>query len=283
MSRLENALIALDAIVTVIYTILLVVEHLPPSTGFQLTIPPELSWGVLIILLVAISITIAVRYRQRSYFERGEGIMAFIFFPKGTPEENKTLEYHEKHFHKKLIVNFKRKPPQAYYLPTANTSYGWKLIHKYTDMWVSEEDTIYPDTDTEKWCEKRGYKLNPRSATKYELSKFDTRGGGDLINKLGGRTLDDVQIVFIYPWYSFSVHFLEKRIFPPSKRLLLKFSTKQAFEPPLYHMELIENEVLYTQSCTLFPLESLRGWCKRHGYTFNRRHYTEKELIGEQR
>lgn len=173
LSRLEKILMVLDIVVTVIYIALLVAEKLPPSTGFQIIIPPELSWGFLIVLVTSIVITIIVRYKQRRFIERIEKVHAYVFFPVGTPEENNNLDYHGKHFHKKLIVNFKTKPPQAYYLVAADTSYGWKLIHKYPDMWTSMEDSLYPNPDTHKWCEEKGYKLNPWNASKEELLKTD--------------------------------------------------------------------------------------------------------------
>lgn len=174
LSRLEKILMVLDIVVTVIYIALLVAERLPPSTGFQITISPELSWGFLIILVAIVTITIIVRFKQRRSIERIDGVEAFLFFPRGTLEENKTLDHHEKHFHKKLMVNFKQKPPQAYYLHAANTSYSWKLIQKYPDLWTSVEDSAYPDPDTQKWCEEKGYKLNSWSASKKELLKADT-------------------------------------------------------------------------------------------------------------
>lgn len=140
------------------------------SPSLPITIPQ------LIFTLIAVVGVVLIIYglRKTGNVERIEQVQAYIFFPKGTPEEDKTLEYHEKHFHKKLVVNFKKKPPQAYRLPAANTSYGWKLIKKYPDLWISVEDPIYPDPDTQKWCEERGYGLNPWSVSKKELLEADT-------------------------------------------------------------------------------------------------------------
>lgn len=173
LTRLEKILTVLDIVVTVIYIALLVAERLPPSIG-QITIPPELTWGFLITLVITVIITIIIRLKQRRSIERIEEVHAYVFFPVGTLEENKNLDYRGKHFHKKLIVNFKTKIPQAYYLTAADTSYGWKLIHKFPDMWTAMEDLLYPNPGTQKWCAEKGYNLNPWSASRKELLESDS-------------------------------------------------------------------------------------------------------------
>lgn len=103
-------------------------------------------------------------------------IQAHIFFPARTPEEHKTLDYHKKHLHHRLIVNHKTKPPKAYYM-TPN-SYGWKFIKDYPHKWVSE--VVYSDTYslddpnfTKKWCDEKGYELIARVAEKRDLLESD--------------------------------------------------------------------------------------------------------------
>lgn len=147
------------------------------SSNLPITIPQ------LIFVLLAVGgialIIYALRHKPavtptEDEIERIERVHAYIFFPIGTPEENKNLDYHKKYYHKKLIVNSKTKIPQAYILPAAETCYGWRLVHKYPDLWTSEEDSIYPNPDIQKWCDERGYHLNPWSASKKELLESDS-------------------------------------------------------------------------------------------------------------
>lgn len=174
LSRLEKAVLISELVTGFLWTIYILVQivgWLPPSGGWQIMIPPEVNWGIFVTLTIVVIIIVIVRLGQRYSIKHIECVHAYVFFPVGTLEENKNLDYHGKHFHKKLIVNFKTKIPQAYYLVAADTSYGWKLIHKFPDMWTAMEDLLYPNPDTHKWCEEKGYKLNPWSASKEELLK----------------------------------------------------------------------------------------------------------------
>lgn len=103
-------------------------------------------------------------------------VMAYLFFPAETPEKDKTLDYHSKNLHHRLIVNHKTTPPKAYYLTSG--SYGWKFIQENSDKWVSQvviskEYTIDDPDFTENWCKKKGYQLHPRVAEKEDLLESD--------------------------------------------------------------------------------------------------------------
>lgn len=129
-------------------------------------------------LLIALGI-----WKSEFKVKRIDGVQAFIFWPKGIPVENKTLDYHRKHFHKKLIVNFKTTPPEAYYLVASKTSYSWKLIGTFSDLYTSIEDSTYPNPDTPKWCEENGYHLNPHSASEEDLKKSTENKGTEIYFK----------------------------------------------------------------------------------------------------
>jgi hypothetical protein len=106
---------------------------------------------------------------EKGHVEYIDEVQAYLFFPEGTPTENKTLEYHARNLRYRLIVNFKTKPPTAYYL-TPNSE-GWHLIEKYPHKWISQ---IIPsheldDSFTSKWCAEKGFKLNPWVAEKKHL------------------------------------------------------------------------------------------------------------------
>jgi len=107
-----------------------------------------------------------------------------------------------------------------------------------------------------------------------EMAKAD-----ELVKKLQGRRLDDLRVVCLYPWYCRLFRSLQGTSVP--RRLLIKYSEKKAFEPPLHDLELIENEILDRQNYATRPFESCEKWSKRRGYNFTAKRYTEDELVGE--
>ena len=278
--NLEKIAIYLDIVVAFIYIILTAIDSLPLASG--LAVPAELIWGVLSTLIVSVIGTVVVRFRQRSYVERISGIMAYIFFPKGTPEENKTLDYSKKNFRKRLLVSFRKKPPQAYYLHAAGTSYGWKLINKYLDLWTSVEDSdIDSDQSTAKWCQKQRYELHPWGATKVELKEMTTDLNSDLLSELKKRKqegkLRDFRIIFLCPWYKFrsSGEWANKRV-------MIKRSTNEAFDAPVHVIELVINEILDHTTKVKWPWQTIKKWCKRNGnITYKDWRYSEEQLAEE--
>jgi hypothetical protein len=85
----------------------------------------------------------------------------------------------------------------------------------------------------------------------------------------------DFKLVMIYT-------FGKQEAYPPSKRLLLKIPTKEAFEPPITDLELYENGILSGENYSRFPYEPYTFWCFRHRNqirVFHRWRYPiEKEL-----
>ena len=99
-----------------------------------------------------------------------------MFFPKGTPEKDKNLDYHKRHLHHRLIVNGNTKTPKAYYMTP--DSYGWRFIETFPTFWVSEvvNEPNYKIDDpefTEMYCRKEHYRLIKRVADKKHLSEVD--------------------------------------------------------------------------------------------------------------
>jgi hypothetical protein len=114
--------------------------------------------------------------------------------------------------------------------------------------------------------EELGLSINQDGSV--ELAKVKTES--DLVSKLKGRKLEDLQIVFLE----------RKRFLSIANRrtLLLKISTKQAFLAPTCAPELLENGIVTSERLGMFRWESCKCWCKRHGYTLIERHYRESEL-----
>jgi hypothetical protein len=277
LEGLEKVAIYLDISAALVYIIFTAINSL---AGLNLKIPTDLIWIVLIILITSVIVTVVVRLKQRRYVMRIDGVMAYVFFPAGTLETDKTLDFHKKHCHKKLVVNFRRTPPQAYYLVDTNTSYAWKMVNKYPDMWTPVEDS-FPDQDTAKWCENNGYEFHPWSATKAELLVWALPLSSDLLAKLKERKLsgklDDFRIVFLCPWYRFRSSGKSS-----DKVILQKRSAKEVYDAPLHFVELGNNQILRSTTKVKWPWQTLKGWSKRHGgYTYMDWFYTEEQLLGE--
>jgi hypothetical protein len=130
-----------------------------------------------------------------------------------------------------------------------------------------------------------------RDPVPHELNLFYSRDKGfsllhiqttanAFIEKLIGKTLGDLQIIHIYPWYNAVFPVGENKI--ASKRVLLKVSNKQVYYVPWNDLDLTGFQIINKQTSTFRkPLESLKTWCKRYGYTLNRRQFTDQELLQE--
>jgi len=85
----------------------------------------------------------------------------------------------------------------------------------------------------------------------------------------------DFKLALIYTWG-------KPEVYPPRKRLLIKISTKEAFEPPIIDLELYDNDILSGENYSRLPHEPYFIWCLRHRNqikVFHRWRYPiEKEL-----
>jgi hypothetical protein len=90
---------------------------------------------------------------------------------------------------------------------------------------------------------------------------------------------DDLRLINLYPWYCRLFTSMQRRSAP--KRVLFKLSNHQAFEAPIYSDALADNFAVDRQNYAKRPFDSLKRWCKRQGYNYNPRHFTETELLGE--
>ena len=89
----------------------------------------------------------------------------------------------------------------------------------------------------------------------------------DLLLKLKGHKLEDLRVVFL------------QRI-RARRTLLLKKSTKEAFEAPVCVNELTANGIIADwQSFRMWPWENCKRWSKRQGYTFHQWRFPESELL----
>ena len=191
-----------------------------------------------------------------------------------------TLHYDGKKDTPEYIVNNKSK--QAYWISDLLTLYIRQRripTHRHKKGGVQA------------YLKEQGFTVNERDplpielGLKYRLDKTlwwaDSKLSSDLLDKLKGKKLDDLKLVFLFPWY---YHIIPTRGHDyPDKRLLLKNSTlKQAFEPPNIAMDLVENDIITSQIMVLRPFESLKKFAKRYdGYTYSRKSFTIKALLQE--
>jgi hypothetical protein len=156
-------------------TILIATVYHLPQPSAETIVLGIIGIGIIVVGSILIIQDVRNYFKTRGSFpqqdqdlERIGEVQAHLFFPASTLETQKTLDYHKEHFHHRLFVNHKTAPPSAYYLPT--DGFGWKLISKYPDLWVSETDpNPYDDSFTAKWCQEKGYQLFPVRVEKEDL------------------------------------------------------------------------------------------------------------------
>jgi hypothetical protein len=91
----------------------------------------------------------------------------------------------------------------------------------------------------------------------------------ELISKLGNRRLEDLQVVLLRRIsLGRYVH----------RTLLLKNSTKEAWQSPPCDSVLLANRKITSEEYTMRPWEDCKAWCKRLGYTYIPQRYPESKL-----
>jgi hypothetical protein len=100
----------------------------------------------------------------------------------------------------------------------------------------------------------------------------------NLLNKLNNQKIDDLKMVYLDPWYYAFSSTKEREL--PTKALLLQDSTRQAFEPDIFVIDLVAEKTIGFQRLTLRPFESLKKLAIRYGdYHYDRKVFTEKQLL----
>ncbi len=270
LSNLEKLYYVIGIISGILYAIFDVI--IPQvNIGFQITIPSFISWFLLIVFGTSLML-MAIRYLGID-IKRIGGVQAYIFFPIGTPEKNKTLKYHKSNFPHRLIVNSKTKPPTAYYLST--DSYCWKLINKYSNLWVSESDpSPYDDNFTKKWIEQNGFILISRNAEKKDLLEEEVAYDPKY---------KDVQVKLFYPWWyrlPVLISLLKRGPYrEPNKMLIINFKKKKCCPFPFKDRSLIRNRTISANNVVLRRKQHLTEWIDENELTFIDSLYWENELL----
>jgi len=198
------------------------------------------------------------------------GVTAYLFFPRGTVNEDKTLAYHEQHHYRRTIVNTKRKPPIAYYLPSG--SYSWRLIERHPELWFSELDTAPKDPDfVENWAKRRDYRFEPKSPSRENLLAMELYNP-DLVAPFDHR-LEHVEARLFYPFY--------QGILPtsfPHKRCILNWSTMKAWTLNEHTLQELGGKVR-PASTVWWPMpQYVQRWARKHGFEWSDKSPTMSEL-----
>ena len=219
-------------------------------------------------LLVVVATLIAISTRQSPIV----GVAAYLFFPKNTPDQDRTLQYHKDHHYHRTIVNFKTKPPNAYYLPTK--SYAWSLIEKHPELWVSEWDENPNDPDyVKKWCEAHKYSFGPRVPSRNDLLATEMF---NIVTNLD-QALEHVEWRFFIPYYHRS---LSKNMGVPPRRCILNWSTMKAFPCDFWAMKLVITGKIRGASIPWIPMPHyVQRWARSHGFEWSDRLPTMKDLL----
>jgi hypothetical protein len=180
---------------------------------------------------------------------------------------------------------------QAYYVPDLIVPF----IRPHKFSWVSydskeallayfEEQGITPknkypsDEELGLWLKQNG-----------SLVLAEPKLEPDLLERLKKRKLegklDDFQIVFLYPWYSWFLKFLHidvvKKGFPPYRRVLANLRTKEAFFAPPTCIDLYDKKIVGGVHYLPRPWESTAKFCKRfRGWAFQHEEFTAEKLAG---
>jgi hypothetical protein len=200
-------------------------------------------------------------------------VQAYLFFPQNTPEDSKKIEYHQKHLNHRVIVNFKTIPPKAYYLPVG--SYPWKLVKRHKELWIPELDRTPNNPDSaSKWCIAKGYKLEPRVATRRDLQEVAETNRQDLLDK----RLGHVEARMFY-------HFLDQsRSKTPSKRAILNWETMTAFSLDDWTLNLVKEGKIRSYNVTVVPLVfSVQRWAQKRRFTWSEKLPTMDDLLAQKK
>lgn len=184
------------------------------------------------------------------------------------------------------------KPHHPYFVANHNIKQAY-LVPELIDNYVRKHTFDYRSFDGEKslkdWFKKQDITPHDRYPTSYEeelglrfkrdgtLYGIFTRMNPELLAEYKENKLkfQDLRLLLIYPW-------LKPKAYPPTRRVLLKISTKEPFEPPLIDLELYENNVLDGQVYSRLPREPYKVWCWRNHFKQLRRwRYPIENLLPE--
>jgi hypothetical protein len=193
-----------------------------------------------------------------------------------------------------------RRPNLPYYIVNITTNHAYYVpdfIIPYVQKGNIAFSTRHNENELYSYFETQGiiYK-NPKYATDEDLGLWfllnrnlvlaENKVEPDLLEKLKRRAaetkLKNYQIIFLFPKYCWFFRFrkVEEKAWPPSRRILADYSTKEAFAAPSETMDLWRNRIISLDVCTPRPTEDISGWCKRkRKLTFNYRTFVVEELL----
>lgn len=190
-------------------------------------------------------------------------------------------------------------PQRPYVVVNENTKQAYwvsKLIEPYIKQYKFDWYTHDDEAKLRAWLRTQKVNLNQNKPSPEDLGLWLTAYGTlmplhnplnlEAIHKFrqqkNNGKFNDLQIAFIFPWYTYFSRSLFNRSFPPDKRLLLNFTTHVANSLPPSHLQLYREEILPSDTYTRFPLEPLWFWCWRQSperFHLDKKHVNENELL----
>ncbi len=227
----------------------------------------------LILAFVVVSVVTHLISRRRTPFL---DVQAFLFFPKGTSAEDRTLEFNEEHRYPRTIVNFKSVPPVAYYLPVR--SFAYDLVRKQRELCVLETSAAKFDAEfLRKWCTNRKYEFRNRVPTRADLL-FSNSPSYYKEESLDNR-LTHVEYRLFYPIH----HLLLSQKPMPSRRAILNWSTMKAFPLDYWNLKLVSDSKIRGSTLMAIPIPHyVQKWAKNHKFEWSDRLPTMQDLLAEQ-
>lgn len=276
LSKLEKAALLIGITVDILLIADIVIPNVPFLSAILGEVPSEAIWFVFGASSICFMLAIVFQVRR---IRTTRALSSQV----STSTTDPRFAHLTIHYSQVRDAPDVQNPARPRYVTNNRTKQAY-WVSDLLEPYVRQHKISWYSHDGEKtllaYLDHEHYSANRRAPLPEELElSFDKDGSlkllqvqmeSDLMSKLKGRKLEDLQIVF-----------LERRRFlssPARRKLLLKFSTKQAFLPPSCTYELVDNGIVTFEGYGMYPWEGCKRWCKRHGYTLIRQHYPDSEL-----
>jgi hypothetical protein len=242
--------------------------------SLSFSVLPSVNLSNLVSLVISLAVVVATLMVISARQTPIVGVTAYLFFPKATADQDRTLPYHKDHHYRGTFVNFKTIPPSAYYLTPK--SYAWTLIEKHPELWVREWDDDPSDPDyVKKWCEARKFSFAPRVPSRNDLLRMETF---NIVTDLDP-ALEHVEYRFFCPYYNRS---LGKSGGVPPRRCVLNWSTMKAFPCDFWTMKLVVAGKIRGTSVIWIPIPHyVQRWTKSRGFEWSDRLPTMRDFLAK--
>lgn len=275
LSKVGEALAIIAAIVTIVWgTLAIINDYVIPHMAILSAIPPYVEWAILGVLFFITAILVIRFYRakkgqiaqQKKKMTTNDSSLANVdprlwyieIYYSDKNDSPDTIEPHRPYY----VVN--RKSGQAYWVSDLVINH----VRRHTFCFYTYNNA----TKLQEYLRSQDITINERAPSGEELGlRFFLDGSLYVMSEIAPeelqkyeenkRKFQDFKIVLVYT-YGY------KRIYPPTRRLLVKISSNEAFHPPLHDRDLIDNCIINNEDAKRFSFEPYRIFCWRKGWKY---------------